>query len=95
MLVDAAHMSFSALRDTLYIAKKPILISHANMYGLYPHPRNVRDEEINLLSKNGGVLGLSLVSMFYGPSYKTYTIDDFLQQVEYAYNLLGEEHIAL
>jgi len=56
MIVDCAHVSDSTLFDVLAVTKHPVLISHSCMRALCDIPRNVSDEELRALERNGGVI---------------------------------------
>ena len=40
--------------DTL--STKPVIASHSSVYSLVPHRRNLKDEQIKAIAKNGGVI---------------------------------------
>ncbi len=94
MIIDTAHMSHPSIMDVVSISKKPIINSHSNIQALYNHPRNVQDEFLVALEKNGGVLWLSFCKSF---MTKTSSLDleQYFQQIDYVRNMIGDEHIAL
>lgn len=61
VLVDLAHTGKRTALDAIEAAKKPVVVSHANVAAVAPHPRNVDDEVLKALADNGGVLGLTLI----------------------------------
>ncbi|MHB1005677.1 MAG: dipeptidase [Chloroflexota bacterium] len=64
MLVDLAHVSESAFFHALEVTTRPVIFSHGNCRALCDHPRNLTDEQLKALARNGGVIGLSYVPMF-------------------------------
>ena len=56
MLVDISHVSADTMRHVLKVSKAPIIASHSSAYALAPHPRNVPDDVLKLVAKNGGVI---------------------------------------
>jgi len=66
MLVDLSHVSEETMQDALRISKAPVIYSHSGARALDDHPRNVSDETLKLVAKNGGV-----VMVNYAPSYVT------------------------
>jgi membrane dipeptidase len=64
MLVDLSHVSEDAMNDALDAAQAPVIFSHSNARALSPTPRNVPDAVLSRLSKNGGIVMVSFISLF-------------------------------
>lgn len=94
MIVDTAHMNHQSMMDVVKISKKPILNSHSNIKVLNDHTRNVEDEFIDALARNGWVLWLSIFSSFISQD-SIVTIDHYLDQIRYVKNRIWEDHVAL
>ncbi|GGK68346.1 dipeptidase [Rufibacter glacialis] len=69
MLVDLSHVGEQTFWDVLATTTKPVLVSHSCAAALCPHPRNLKDDQIKALGKNGGVLHLNFFSEFLDPGY--------------------------
>jgi membrane dipeptidase len=59
MLVDVSHVADKTFYDALSVTSKPVIVSHSSMRALSNVPRNVTDEMLWALAKNGGVIGIS------------------------------------
>jgi membrane dipeptidase len=59
MIIDMAHASEQAFYDVIETSKAPILNSHAACRALAKHPRNLTDDMLKTLARNGGVLGVA------------------------------------
>jgi Na+/citrate or Na+/malate symporter len=44
MIVDISHTSYRTQLDVLNITKAPVIFSHSNMFSLFNHSRNVKDD---------------------------------------------------
>ena len=58
MIVDVAHASHAAFADVLRIARRPVVVSHGGVKATCNTNRNLTDEELRALAKNGGVIGI-------------------------------------
>jgi membrane dipeptidase len=56
MLIDVSQLSTPALRQVLNLTKAPVAATHSGVKGLVDSPRNLTDEELELIKKNGGVV---------------------------------------
>lgn len=70
MLIDLSHVGEQTFYDAIACSKKPVLVSHSDVYGINPHQRNLKDEQIKTLAKNGGVIGVNFYSDFLDPYYR-------------------------
>ena len=70
MLVDLSHAGEQTFYDALRITSKPVIVSHSCVYSLCPHRRNLKDDQIKAIAKNGGVIHLNFYSGFLDSSYE-------------------------
>jgi len=68
MLVDLSHVSDKTFYDAIEVTSKPVIISHSSMRALSNVPRNVTDEMLWTLAKNGGVIGINFGEGFVNPN---------------------------
>ena len=67
MLVDLSHVAPETMRDALGISEAPVIFSHSSARALCDVPRNVPDDVLRLLPKNGGVVMITFVAGFVSP----------------------------
>lgn len=71
VLVDLSHVGERTFYDAIKTTTKPVLVSHSCVYALNPVPRNLKDEQIKAIGKNGGVISLNFYNGFLDSTYKT------------------------
>jgi membrane dipeptidase len=71
VLVDLSHVGERAFYDAMKVTTKPVLVSHSCVYALNPVPRNLKDDQIRAVGKNGGVISLNFYNGFLDSTYKT------------------------
>lgn len=64
MLVDVSHLSEAGFWDVIDNTTSPVIASHSNCYSLNPHFRNLTDEQIKAIAKNGGYIGVNFYDKF-------------------------------
>ncbi len=67
MLVDISHVSPGTMADVLRVSRAPVIASHSSSYANCPSPRNVPDDMLVALKKNGGVVMANFYSGFIVP----------------------------
>ena len=135
MMIDISHISKQAALDAIRLSKAPVIASHSNARALTDHYRNMDDETLLALKKNGGVMQATALASFvktssneeieasrqiisdYGierisqwwdltseqrieiknklSSIDYADINDFIDHVDYAVNLIGIDHVGL
>jgi membrane dipeptidase len=64
MLVDLSHVSPETMEDAIRVSQAPVIFSHSSARALNDVPRNVPDNILQLLPKNGGVVMVTFVPGF-------------------------------
>ena len=69
MMVDISHVSDNTFYDALAVSKAPLIASHSSCRALCSAPRNMTDDMIRALAKNGGVMDINFYSGFLSQAY--------------------------
>jgi membrane dipeptidase len=64
MLVDISHVSPEVMRQVLDISEAPVLFSHSSARALVDHRRNVPDDVLERMARNGGVVMVTFIPAF-------------------------------
>jgi len=69
MMVDISHVSDKTFYDALAVSKAPVIASHSSCRAICNVPRNMTDDMIRALAKNGGVMDINFYSGFLSQAY--------------------------
>jgi membrane dipeptidase len=64
MLVDISHVSDKTMSDVLDISTAPVIASHSSARALAARPRNIPDDLLRRIAKNGGVVMINFYPVF-------------------------------
>jgi membrane dipeptidase len=67
MLVDLSHVSPDTMDDAIRVSQAPVIFSHSSARAVNDVPRNVPDNILRLVPKNGGVVMVTFVPGFLSP----------------------------
>ena len=70
MMIDLSHVGEQTFWDAINTTTKPVIVSHSNAYALCPIFRNLKDDQIKAVAKNGGVIDLNFYSGFIDSTFK-------------------------
>ena len=56
MMIDVSHASKGAILEMIRLSKAPVMASHSSARALCEHSRNLDDEQLLMIKKNGGVV---------------------------------------
>src|SRR5580704_11877002 len=69
MMVDISHVADKTFWDAIAVSKAPVIASHSSARGLSNAPRNMTDDMLRAVAKNGGVVDVNFFSGFDDQSY--------------------------
>jgi membrane dipeptidase len=70
MLVDISHVADKTFYDAIAISKAPVIASHSSARALTNHPRNMTDDMLRAVTKNGGVVQVNFYNGFIDENYR-------------------------
>ena len=92
MLVDVSHLSDPGFWDVMEITHRPVVATHSNSRAVFPHPRNLTDEQFTAIINTNGVAGLNMYAGFLGddPDF-----DTVVSHLEHFLALGGENNVSM
>lgn len=89
--LDLAHASARTFDDALRVATRPVVVSHTGVRGTCPNERNLTDDQLRAVARNGGVIGIG----FWETAVCGADAESIARAVRYTADLVGAEHVGL
>lgn len=67
VIIDVSQLSSNALADVLDLTRAPVVATHSNARAIIDHPRNLSDEQLLAVQRNGGVVAVNAYSSWVRP----------------------------
>ena len=91
VVIDLAHLNDAGVWEALGMMRRPCVVSHTACKELHDHPRNLTDRQLELVGRNGGVVGVAAGRNFIGPGGRA----AFLDHIEHVIEVAGPHAVAL
>jgi membrane dipeptidase len=70
IMIDLSHVGEKTFYDVIEVSTDPVIVSHSSVYSIAPNFRNLKDNQIKAIAKNGGVICINFYSGFLDSSYE-------------------------
>jgi membrane dipeptidase len=104
ILIDVSQLSTPALRQVLGLTRAPVVASHSGLKAIVDAPRNLSDEELDLIRQNGGVVQIVAFSNYLrqtpagrgeGAKSAEATVAQLVDAIAYASKRIGIDHVGI
>ena len=92
---DISHASRRSADEIMTIAEeldRPVIASHSNSFTVYPHRRNLTDDEAVRVKESGGIVGISLAPQHLCDGKAG--VSDILKHIDHYVSRIGDGHVA-
>ena len=103
IIVDLSHASDQTAVDAIAASSRPVIFSHSNARVLADHPRNVSDQLLLDLKRNGGVIGVNFYDRYLTTQRRAgwfetrpaANLDTVLDHIDHIVKVAGVDHAGL
>jgi membrane dipeptidase len=79
VMVDVSHVSDKTFDDAIAVSKAPVIASHSSCRAISNSPRNMTDDMLRGLAKNGGVIMINYNAAFLSEEFRIAAASDDLK----------------
>ncbi|WP_048861520.1 dipeptidase [Acidisphaera rubrifaciens] len=97
LLIDVSHAAKPTMMQLASLSATPVVATHSCMRALCDHPRNLDDEQLDVIRDVGGVVQVTAVSGFVRLRAREseVTVADFCNHIDYAVRRIGIAHVGI
>lgn len=95
IMIDLSHASEETFWDVIEQTKTPVICSHSSAKALCGSDRNLTDEQLRALAKNGGVAQVCLLDRYINRDYKKASLTDAIEHIDHMVRVAGVEHVGI
>ncbi len=88
--IDLAHASPNLVNDVIQLSNRPVIVSHTGVKGILDISRNLSDQQIQMISETGGIIGIGFWPEAIGDVHPL----TIAKSVRYVADLVGVKHVA-
>ena len=98
IMVDVSHLNEKGFWDVARHSTAPIVATHSNSHALCASSRNLSDDQLKIIGKTGGMVGLNFANGFLradGRWQSENGLDTMLRHLDHLMKMAGEDHVGL
>ena len=95
MIIDLSHANEATFWDVIKLSTDPIIASHSGAKACCSHNRNLTDEQLRALAKNGGVVQVCIYKSYLNKNKNLASVDDVIRHIDHIVKVAGINHVGI
>ena len=95
LMIDLSHAGETTFRDVLERTAYPVVCSHSSARALCDHDRNLTDDQLRALAKNGGVVQICLLDDYIHSDGKNASLVHAIEHIDHIVGVAGIDHVGI
>ncbi|GAB6394740.1 MAG: membrane dipeptidase [Bacteroidales bacterium] len=95
IMIDLSHAGESAFWDVMRLTSVPVVCSHSSARAVCDNDRNLTDEQLRALARNGGVIQVCLLNRYIHKDKKQASIEHVIDHIDHIVQIAGIDHVGI
>ncbi len=95
MMIDISHVGPESVNDILAMTKAPIIASHSGCRALCDVDRNLTDDQLKAIARNGGTVQIVAYAGYLKSPREEANLSVLVDHIDYAVKLIGIDHVGI
>lgn len=94
VIIDLSHCSERTFYDVIEMTTRPVVCSHSGVKAIRNHDRNLTDDQLRAIARNGGVIQIVAYRGFVGRGRNT-DVSRMVDHIDHAVRIAGIDHVGI
>ena len=95
MMIDLSHASEGTFWEVIQLSTDPVIASHSGAKACCFHNRNLTDDQLRALAKNGGVAQVCIYKSYLNKNRNAASIEDVIRHIDHIVKVAGIDHVGI
>jgi microsomal dipeptidase-like Zn-dependent dipeptidase/gamma-glutamyl-gamma-aminobutyrate hydrolase PuuD len=95
LMIDLSHAGETTFRDVMKLTTFPVICSHSSARALCNHDRNLTDDQLRALAKNGGVAQVCLLDAYIHSNRRQASVVHAVEHIDHIVKVAGIDHVGI
>jgi microsomal dipeptidase-like Zn-dependent dipeptidase/gamma-glutamyl-gamma-aminobutyrate hydrolase PuuD len=95
MIIDLSHAGEGTFWDVMELSTVPVVCTHSSAKALCESDRNLTDDQLRALTKNGGVVQVCILDEYLNRDAKNASLVDMIKHIDHIVKVAGIDHVGI